>query len=62
MSVWPGGFGMCRNLVNCGWFLYLLCFVRCLVGIFCSLASFQFHWGHVALFKWKITVVFGCIL
>lgn len=45
MSVWPGGVGMCRNLINCGWLFYLLCFVRCLVGIFCTLASFQFHWG-----------------
>lgn len=39
--------GMCRNCMNCGWLLCLLCFVRCLVGIFCSLASFQFHWGIV---------------
>lgn len=45
MSVSPGGVGMYRNLINCGRLLYLLCFVRCLVGIFCSLASFQFHWG-----------------
>lgn len=45
MSVWPGGIGMYRNLINCGWLLYLLCLVRCLEGIFHCLASSQFHWG-----------------